>query len=332
MTRLRRALATWLLAAAAAALGGCAVWLPPPQTQALLQQMPAGLPPAAELDAVPFFPQTPYHCGPAALATVLGHAGLRADPQALTEAVFLPAREGSLQVEVLAGARRQGALATRLPGELGALLNEVAVGRPVLVLQNLGLALAPVWHYAVLVGYDLDAAEVVLRSGVTRRERLPLHFFERSWARAGHWAVVVLQPGDWPATAAPAAALEAAVGFERTAGPAAAVLVYRSLWQRWPEQALAGIGLGNSLAATGELAAAAATFEQVALQHDSAVAWNNLARLRLAQGQMPAAREAARRALARAAQAEPAWLPAAQATQQALDAADGPPQQPAPAR
>jgi hypothetical protein len=81
-----------------------------------------------------------------------------------------------------------------------------------------------------------------------------------------------------------------------------------------------------------------AAFEQVALQHDSAVAWNNLARLRLAQGQMPEAREAARRALARAAQAEPAWLPAAQATQQALDRADRPagpvpsPQQPAPAR
>ena len=335
MTRLRPAIAALLLAVAA--LGGCAVWLPPPQTQALLQQTPAGLPPAVELEAVPFFPQTPYHCGPAALATVLGHAGLPADPQALAEAVFLPSREGSLQVEMLAGARRQGALATRLPGELAALLHEVAAGRPVLVLQNLGLALAPVWHYAVLVGYDLGAAEVVLRSGVTRRERLPLHFFERSWARAGHWAVVVLPPGDWPGTATPAAALEAAVGFERTAGPAAAVLVYRSLWQRWPEQALAGIGLGNSLAATGELAAAA-TFEQVALQHDSAVAWNNLARLRLALGQMPAAREAARRALARAAQAEPAWLPAAQATQQALDASDGPPQpaappqQPAPAR
>ncbi len=312
-----RAARAAILAILVALLGlgsGCASWMPPPQTAALQRQRPADLPSAVEHRAVPHFPQTPYHCGPAALATVLGHAGLHADPQALVDAVFLPARGGSLQLEMVAAARRQGALATRLPGELTALLQELAAGQSVLVLQNLGLALAPVWHYAVLVGYDLDAGEVLLRSGDSARQRLPLHTFERTWARAGHWAVAVLPPGRLPAKATPAAALEAAIGFERTARPAQAVQVYRQLLQRWPELPLAGIGLGNSLHAAGDLAGAARAFEAVARRHDSAVAWNNLARLRLVQGQAHAARCAAQRALARATQAEPAWRDAAQAT------------------
>ncbi len=295
-------------------LTGCAVWMPLPQTAALQHQVPADLPRAVERSEVPFFPQTPYHCGPAALATVLGHAGLPADPQALAAAVFLPSRGGSLQIEMVAAARRQGALATRLPGELEELLREVAAGQAVVVLQNLGLAIAPVWHYAVLVGYDLDAAEVLLRSGVTERERLPLHTFERTWARAGRWAVVVLPPGQLPATATPQAALDAAIGFERTAPAAQAAMAYRSLLHRWPELPLAGIGLGNSLNAAGDVAGAAQAFEGVAQRHDSAVAWNNLARLRLALGQTEAARTAALRAVARAEHAEPAWLDAAQTT------------------
>ncbi len=303
-----------LLAALVGLLSGCAAWMPLPQTAALQRQAPADLPRAVEHRQVPFFPQTPLHCGPAALATVLGHAGLPADPQALAAEVFLPARGGSLQVEMVAGARRQGALATRLPGELEALLREVAAGQAVLVLQNLGLAMAPVWHYAVVVGYDLDSAELLLRSGLTERERLPLHTFERTWARVGHWALAVLPPGQLPATATPQAALDAAVGFERVAPPAQAARAYRSLLQRWPELALAGIGLGNSLHASGDVAGAAQAFEAVAQQHDSAVAWNNLARLRLALGQTTAALDAAERAVARATQVEPAWLQAAQAT------------------
>lgn len=311
----RRPLAAAVLAAALLpVLAGCAAWMPLPQTAALQRQAPADLPRRAENTRVPFFPQTPYHCGPAALATALGHAGLPTDPQALAEAVFLPSRGGSLQIEMLAAARRQGALATRLPGELQALLREVAAGQAVVLLQNLGLSIAPVWHYAVLVGYDLDAGEVLLRSGTTERERLALHTFERTWARAGHWAVVVLPPGRLPATATPAAALDAAVGFERSASPQQASQVYRSLVQRWPELPLAGIGLGNSLHAAGDTAGAALAFEHVARHHDSAVAWNNLARLRWALGQQAQAVEAARQAVARAAQAEPAWLPAAQAT------------------
>jgi tetratricopeptide (TPR) repeat protein len=274
-----------------------------------------------ERTQVPFFPQTPYHCGPAALATVLGDIGLRADPEGLAGAVFLPAREGSLQLEMLGAARSQGAVATVLPGELEALLREMAAGHAVLVLQNRGLNFAPLWHYAVLVGYDLPARELVFRSGTLEREVMSLRTFENIWARGGRWAVAVLPPGQLPVTAREAQAVEGALGFGRVAAPSEQVSAWRGVSVRWPDNLLAALGLGNALYATGNLDAAAATFEAAARRHDSAVAWNNLAMSLQGLGNLPGAREAARHAVARARAAEPVWLPMTQQLQSELEAA-----------
>jgi hypothetical protein len=264
--------------------------------------------PRAELDGVPFFPQTPYHCGPAALATVLVHAGFDAMPERLAEQVFLPAREGTLQVEMLAGARRAGALAVVLPGELTSLLAEIGGGTPLVVLQNLGLSFVPAWHYAVVVGYSLDEREMFLRSGTTRREVMGLPLFERTWARSGHWAFAVTRPGALPATAREADAVDAALGFERTnASPLQRAAVYDGLLARWPDNLPASIGQGNARAAQGDWSAAATSFERAALRHDSAAAWHNLALARAQLGELDAARRAARHALDRASAAEPAW-------------------------
>jgi tetratricopeptide (TPR) repeat protein len=292
---------------------GCAILADPPQTAALAVAAPSGLPPRFELREVPFFAQTPYHCGPAALATALVHAGLPATPEQLADAVFLPAREGALQAEMLAAARRSGALAVLLPPQLSALLTDVAAGNPVLVLQNLGLSFVPRWHYAVVVGYDLAERVLVLRSGTTERERMGFALFERTWARAAHWAFVALPPGQLPATARQAEAEQAAIGFERAAPPLQALLAYDSVALRWPDSLLAGLGQGNTRFAAGDLDGAAQAFERVAGQHDSAAAWHNLGAVRLRLGQRAAAQAAALRAVAAARTAEPQWLQASQA-------------------
>lgn len=277
---------------------GCAA-LAPPQTAALRERSRGAVPPApVELTGVPFFPQTPYHCGPAALATVLGHLGIAVAPEALGEAVFLPAREGSLQTEMLAGARRHGALAVLLPGRLDALMQEVSAGRPVVVLQNLGLSIYPRWHYAVLVGHDLARDELVLRSGTERRHLIGFTTFEHTWARSGHWAFAAVRPGELPATATQGAAVQAALGFERVAPPAAALRAYEAVLARWPGDLVAAIGVGNTRHASGDLTGAAAAFEAAAREHRSAAAWINLGEVALALGQRERAALAAREALA----------------------------------
>ena len=281
------------LLALSVVLTGCAV-----QTAALRAHPPAGLPPVVELHATPFFPQTDHQCGPAALATALGAAGIAADPAALADEVFVPARAGSLQTEMLAGARRHGAVATRIPGELDALLRELAAGHPVVVLQNLGLSFVPLWHYAVVVGHDLPRGELLLRSGRTERERLPLSTFEHTWGRSGFWGFVALPPGEWPATAHAEAAIEAAVGFERSAPPAIAARVYASALQRWPGTLSLQIGWGNSLRASGEVERASGVFRAAAEQHRSAAAFINLSDTLMALGRRDEAEQAARAALA----------------------------------
>jgi hypothetical protein len=296
-------------------VGGCAALSPTPQSDAFERAAPSALPGRAELEAVPFFAQTPYHCGPAALATVLVHGGwANVTPESLAEQVFLPAREGALQVEMLAAARRAGAVPVVLPGELAGVCAEIADGRPLVVLQNLGLAIAPRWHYAVAVGYDRTARQIVLRSGTTRREVMPFALFERTWARGAHWAVAAMRPGAWPLTVREADAVDAAVGFERAAAsPALRAQVFDSLLARWPDNLPALIGQGNARAATSDWLRAAQSFERAAQRHDSAAAWHNLALARWELGQRDAARDAARRARARAQVAEPAWRAAAEA-------------------
>jgi len=281
-----------LLLAGVLWLSGCAV-----QTAALQAEPPAGVPRSAELSFTPFFAQAEYRCGPAALATALGAVGIAAVPEALADEVFLPAREGSLQAEMIGGARRHGAVATRIPGTLEAALREVAAGHTVVVLQNLGLSFAPLWHYAVVVGYDLDAGEVLMRSGTTRREAMLLRTFEHTWARSGFWAFVALPPGEWPVTAQLNAVVEAAVGFERSATQAQALRSYESALQRWPGSLSLAIGLGNTAHASGDKRRAAEVSRATAERHGSGAAWINLAQVLIDLGERDEAMAAARRAL-----------------------------------
>jgi tetratricopeptide (TPR) repeat protein len=302
-----RAAAAWLGVVLALLLGGCAV-----QTSALRAHPPAELAAPHELRDTPFFPQTAYHCGPAALATVIAALGLPADPAQLAEQVFLPARTGTLQIEMMAGARRHGAVATRIAPTLAAALHEVRAGHPVVVLQNLGLSWLPLWHYAVLVGYDTAEGTVLLRSGTTQRAELPMRTFEHTWMRSGAWGFVALRPGGWPVSADEAAVVEAAVGFERVAQPGDALRAYRAALARWPGNLSLAMGLGNSLHAAGDKPAAAAVFEAAALLHRSAPAWINLAQTRLELGDLPAADHAAQRAVDQAAE-DTQWLAPARA-------------------
>lgn len=288
---------------------GCAA---APQSAALLQQtLPrTNLPATALLDSVPFYPQEDYQCGPAALATVLQASRISVTPDALVSQVYVPARHGSLQIEMLAAPRRYGRVTHVLPRDLEGVLREVQGGRPVLVMQNLGLEWYPQWHYAVIVGYDLHAGEVILRSGLIRDYRLALPVFERTWQRAEHWAVLVLSPGEIPLQASEIAYFDAVSAFASAqaaeglsdaarAGKADAVgEAWRVGAQRWPESQLLGMAYGNHVYGQGALALAAEVYQQVLAAHpDYAAAHNNLAQVLLEQGGLEAAATHARRAV-----------------------------------
>ena len=279
-------------------LAGCAT----PQTDALRAGIrsgtAAGIHAAHRIEGVPYFAQEHEQCGPATLAMALGASGIAADPDELRASVYTPGRGGSLAPEMLAAARRRGGLALALDGTLAAVLREVDAGHPVIVLQNLGLWFYPVWHYAVVIGYDLPGDAVILHSGPQRAAPMALELFERTWARSGYWAMVALAPQDLPVTARSADLVEAGAALERVDAHAART-AYEAITHRQPDSFGAWIGLGNSAYALGDAAGAGAAFAQATLlQPGSADAWNNLAGARLKEGALGPARAAIARALA----------------------------------
>ena len=246
---------------------------------------------SVELADTPFFSQSKMHCGPAALAEVLGATGVAVTPDELAPLVFVPKRRGSVQVEMQAAPRAYARLSYPLSPDLAAVLTEVADHRPVLVLHNYSLPLLPRWHYAVVIGYDAGADEIILRSGTTRRQSMRAVEFARFWERAGRWAAVVLRPGELPATADRARYLESAAAFERVARFEDAALAFDAAARRWPDEPLAWIGRGTARYRQGDLRGAAADYlAAVRLDGAQVGARNNLALTLLELGCPHAAR------------------------------------------
>lgn len=282
----------------------------------------ARLPRSIELTGTPFFPQEDYQCGPAALATVLVASDVAVTPEELVMKVFVPELRGSLQAEVIAAPRAYDRLAYRVEPQMSALLATLADGRPVLVLQNLGVDRIPFWHYAVVVGFDTQRDEVLLRSGKKQRLAMSARRFADSWRRAEYWGVVSVQPDQIPASASQSAVVEAAAGLEAAGRLDAALIAYQAAMQRWPEDPTPILGAGNVHYRQQLLAAAETDFRRVlALDAGHAIARNNLAQVLLELGRPD---EALREIeAARASLADSRFAPALAETESAIRAARG---------
>lgn len=286
----RAFLAAGLLLAASA----CAT----PQTDRVYQDRGA-LPVSANVAAVPFYAQEDLYCGPASLAMALSWSGIAATQEQIAPYVYTPERDGTLPVDMVAGARRFGRLAVPV-NKLDDLLAELAAGHPVIVFQNLALDWFPRWHFAVAKGYDLDAGELILHSGLIENHRTALPKFERTWQRAEHWALVVLPPDRLPARGDEMTLLRAANALERVQRHADAATAYRTILRRWPQSLGAAMGLGNARYAAGDVAGAEAAFRDAVTRHpEAAAAWNNLAHVLARRGKRGEAVRAAQEAVRR---------------------------------
>ena len=238
-----------------------------------------------ELSNTPFFPQERFQCGPAALATVLVTSGAEVAVADLVDKVYLPGRGGSLQVELLAATRTAGRIPYLIDGTLERLYAELRGGRPVLVLQNLGVTLLPRWHYAVVVGIDPSAGTVMLRSGTDKRRLTPMRTFLHTWRRSDYWAMVTLRPGELPAEVERSRYLAALAAFEQAGQDTGTTAVWQAARRRWPADALVLFGLANAHYADGDYAAAETVLSELLAQNENnAIARNNLAMTLIKQG------------------------------------------------
>ncbi|MEN8199141.1 MAG: PA2778 family cysteine peptidase [Thermodesulfobacteriota bacterium] len=254
-------------------LGGCAR-REPALPSALEQVEDSGV----ELSETVFFPQKAYQCGPAALATLLVHGGKDVSPDDLTGKIFLPEREGSLQMELVAAVRAYDLIPYLIEPSLSILLAELRAGRPVLVLQNVGLASIPQYHYAVVIGYATDDDTIILRSGTERRQIVSARRFLESWQQAGGWAMLALRPGEMPANPDQYRYLETVTILEEIGQFETALSGYQAAFRFWPDLDSALLGIGNCYYGLVELVAAGDAYRRLTEQFpENIVAYNNLA-------------------------------------------------------
>jgi tetratricopeptide (TPR) repeat protein len=267
-----------LLPALLLLLSGCTS-LPP-----AVQELAADAGPI-ELEDTPFYPQQRYQCGPAALTTVLTMSGANVSLPDIVDKVYLPEKQGSLQVELLAATRTSGRLPYVIDGSLSAIWSELAAGRAVVVLQNLGVAAIPRWHYAVVVGVDPLQRQVVLRSGTDLRRVTATTTFLRTWQRGNYWGMVALRPDELPVDVDQGRYFEAIVALEEAGQADEAALAWQTALRKWPNSATALFGLGNIQLAAGQFAAAEKLYMRLLARDEQLLVVRNNLALALAEQQ-----------------------------------------------
>ncbi|MDA8229970.1 MAG: PA2778 family cysteine peptidase [Magnetospirillum sp.] len=252
-----RALATVMCAGL---LGACTLdsdGSPPDATQQGEGQMP----PDAMVDGVPFYAQNGFRCGPAAMATMLAWSGVTAEPATLEGRFYnAPKDPRTILVDT---AQRFGRLAYPVSGTR-AMHAELAAGHPVLILENLGVAGEPLWNCAVAVGYRDGGAVFLINGGDQPARPMSRGLLDRLWSDTERWGLVVLRPGEMPATARERPMVEAANGLARVGHHWEAVVSYDTVLSRWPSDADALLGLGASLYLLGDTRGAADAYRSAA--------------------------------------------------------------------
>ena len=200
---------------------------------------------------------------------------------------------------MLSAARSFDRIPYRLDGTLGDVAAELHAGRPVLVLQNLGVSWYPRWHYAVVIGIDQASGDIILRSGTDRRRVTEVRTLLRTWQRGEFWSLVLLRPGELPARPDKQRFFRSVADVEANGRYGAAFASWRAAAERWPDEPYALFGMANTAFQLGELATAERSYRQL-LSNDPEfhAARNNLAFVLAEQGMIDAALHEIRQVLA----------------------------------
>ena len=170
----------------------------------------------------------------------------RLSQRELDTRTLIPAKGGTLQIELMATARANGLLAYTITPTFDALTAELEKHHPVIVLLNRSYAWYPLWHYAPVTGYDTNNQTIIMHFSDQPNEAISVATFKNLWERSGNWGVVLLPPEYLPATASPKAFLRSAYDLERTGLRDDAIIAYRSALKRWPKEVDILFALANA--------------------------------------------------------------------------------------
>ena len=149
------------------------------------------------LREITYTPQTEdWDCGPACLTSVMKSCG---SPLTLEQVKGqLKQREGggTILVEMIYGARKNGFRCTLLHSDLNGLRRSLHDGKPLILFLHPMPAIVRYTgrrrgHYVVAVGYDDDEREIVLHSGPTAFDTMSYRQLQLQWGRADFVALKI---------------------------------------------------------------------------------------------------------------------------------------------
>lgn len=198
----------------------------------------------------------------------------------LDKRTLIPAKGGTLQIELIAAARANGLLVYPLEPTFDALFSELSERHPVIVLVNRSYSWYPLWHYAPITGYDTKAQTILMHFGDTPNEAVPIGTFAALWERSGNWGVVLLPPGQLPASATAKKFLRAAYDLEKVGMLHEAMTAYQSALTRWTDDVPILFALGNAYYNLHQISNAERIYRKILLIDSTyPLALNNLADL-----------------------------------------------------
>jgi Tfp pilus assembly protein PilF len=224
--------------------------------------------------AVPFIAQQPQHCGPAALAMVASHYGVRATQEEIAAAIYERGLQGVLTTDLAAHAQRLGFWTRAYRGDLADLRRKMAGGIPLILQTRFGER----DHFLVAIGADPFARTITVHTDTRPALELSEDELLRRWERGGRWTLLVCpaERAAWRLSADEHNSL--GVFLERRGQPMAAAGHYQLAAALEPRAALFPFNLGNAFLKLKLFAEAAAAFRRAAsLAPDNADALNNLA-------------------------------------------------------
>ena len=139
--------------------------------------------------AVPFVPQAKDTCGAASLAMVFRYWDHSVSHDEIAAALLQPELHGILGSRLEAFARERGFTAVAYEGDAEQLRDFVGKGRPLIVAWKMG---HDRFHDVVVTGVEATGDVIVNDPAEGAARRVSKSVFEKRWAGAGHWTLLVL--------------------------------------------------------------------------------------------------------------------------------------------
>ncbi len=197
--------------------------------------------------------------------------------QELDGRTLIPAKGGTLQIELVTAARADGLIAYPLEPTFESLFSELEAHHPVIVLVNRSFSWYPLWHYAPVIGYNEEKRSIQVHFSDQPNEALSIATFAALWKRSGNWGIVLLPPGELPSSVSSKTYLRAAYEFEKTGDGEGAIRAYQRALTRWPEDTDILFALANADFNAFHLSEAEENYRKLlALKPSHATALNNL--------------------------------------------------------